>query len=79
MPPSSAETWLNVLPYEPKIFLVLAGVMYMLDTCAHFLLPNYADYAELFLMAVAVPSILGEMSMAVWLLVKGGFTVNQGR
>ena len=54
------------------VFLVIAGIMYAVDTCAHFLLPNYADHAEVFLMLVAVPSILGEMALAVWLLVKGG-------
>ena len=60
---------------KPKviaIFLVIAGIMYMLDTAAHFMLPNYKDYASVFLALVAVPSILGEMSLSVWLLVKGG-------
>lgn len=50
------------------IMLVLAGIMYMLDTSAHFILPAYDDYAEIFLALVALPSILGEMSLAVWLL-----------
>lgn len=54
------------------LFLAIAGIMYAVDTCAHFLLPNYAAHAETFLMLVAVPSILGEMAFAVWLLVKGG-------
>lgn len=54
------------------LFLAIAGIMYVVDTCAHFLLPNYAAYAETFLMLVAVPSILGEMAFAVWLLVMGG-------
>ena len=54
------------------IFLAIAGVMYAVDTCAHFLLPNYADHASIFLALVAVPSIFGEMALAVWLLVKGG-------
>ena len=60
---------------KPKwiaIFLVLAGIMYMIDTAAHFVLPNYDDYASIFLTVVAIPSIVGEMSFAVWLLVKGG-------
>ncbi len=60
---------------RPKIialFLGVAGVMYMLDTAAHFMLADYESYASVFLVLVAVPSILGEMSFAVWLLVKGG-------
>ena len=54
------------------IFLILAGVMYMIDTAAHFVLPNYDSYADIFLMLVAIPSIFGEMSFAIWLLAKGG-------
>lgn len=60
---------------RPKIiaiFLVVAGIMYMVDTAAHFMLPNYETYGSVFLALVAVPSILGEMSFSVWLLVKGG-------
>ena len=54
------------------IFLVIAGIMYMVDTTAHFVLPDYDSYASIFLAMVAIPSILGEMALAVWLLVKGG-------
>ncbi|BCN93341.1 DUF4386 domain-containing protein [Thiomicrorhabdus immobilis] len=60
---------------KPKIIaflLVIAGFMYMLDTAAHFMLPNYQIYASVFLALVAIPSILGEMSFAIWLLAKGG-------
>lgn len=53
-------------------FLVVAGIMYMVDTTAHFMLPNYEQYASVFLIFVAVPSIVGEMSLAIWLLAKGG-------
>lgn len=52
--------------------LMLAGAMYMIDTAAHFTLVNYAAYADTFLMMVAVPAILGEMSFSIWLLWKGG-------
>ncbi len=54
------------------LFLLIAGVMYMVDTAAHFLLSDYKSYASVFLAFVAIPSILGEMSFAIWLLVKGG-------
>ncbi len=62
---------------RPKIialFLMLAGLMYMVDTTAHFLMPNYEEYTSVFLALVAVPSIIGEMSFAIWLLVRGGKT-----
>ena len=54
------------------IFLVIAGAMYMVDTSAHFILPDYEKYASIFLALVAIPSIVGEMAFSVWLLVRGG-------
>jgi hypothetical protein len=63
-----------VVPKLIKIFLAIAGVMYVVDTLAHFLISNYADFASLFLILVAVPSIFGELSLALWLLIKGGKT-----
>jgi hypothetical protein len=59
------------IPRIIAFFLRLAGVMYMVDTSAHFLLENYAEYQSLFLTLVAIPSICGEMAFAMWLLVKG--------
>jgi hypothetical protein len=60
---------------RPKIiaiFLVIAGIMYIIDTAAHFILPDYETYASIFLALVAVPSIVGEMAFSIWLLAKGG-------
>lgn len=60
---------------NPKLIallLAIAGIMYMLDTAAHFLLADYNDYASFFLALVAISGILGEMSFAIWLIVKGG-------
>jgi len=54
------------------VSLIIAGIMYMADTGAHFLLNNYDDYSSTFLVLVAVPSIFGEMALSIWLLVKGG-------
>jgi hypothetical protein len=59
---------IKIIPW----LLVAAGVMYIVDTSAHFLLASYADFAGIMLIAVAVPAVLGEMSFAVWLLWKGG-------
>lgn len=59
-------------PMIIAIFLIIAGAMYMVDTAAHFMLENYEAYGSVFLALVAIPSILGEMSFAVWLLLKGG-------
>lgn len=64
----------KIIP-RPKviaILLMLAGVMYIVDTVAHFLVPNYQSYSTIFLMLVAIPSIISEMSLTIWLLIKGG-------
>jgi Domain of unknown function (DUF4386) len=52
--------------------LMLAGAAYILDTVAHGVLANYADYETMFLIIVAVPSVIGELWFAIWLLVRGG-------
>ncbi|MDX1351509.1 MAG: DUF4386 domain-containing protein, partial [Thiomicrorhabdus sp.] len=46
------------------LFLAIAGLMYIADTVAHFILPNYESYAAMFLLFVALPSVVGEMSLA---------------
>lgn len=50
--------------------LFIAGVMYIVDTSAHFTFSNYEEYADIFLTLVAIPSILGEMALSIWLLLK---------
>jgi len=50
-------------------FLLAAGAAYVVDTVAHLVLANYEASADLLLAVVAVPSIVGEMSFAVWLLL----------
>lgn len=53
------------------VLLMVASASYIADTFANILLPNYAEYAALFLLVVAVPSVIAEMSFALWLLIKG--------
>ncbi|MDQ0919524.1 DUF4386 domain-containing protein [Paenibacillus sp. V4I5] len=59
------------LPRIIGIFLIIASVGYVIDSTAHFLLPNYTDYKTIFLLIVAVPGVIGELSLAFWLLIKG--------
>lgn len=55
-----------------SILLALAGLGYVVDSFANLLLANYDDHAQLFAVIVAVPSTVGELSFAVWLLSRGG-------
>lgn len=50
-------------------FLLAAGAAYVVDTVAHLVLTDYEASADIFLAIVSVPSIIGEMSFAVWLLL----------
>jgi hypothetical protein len=49
--------------------LVVAGVAYVADTLARGLLSDYAAVQGLFLALVAVPSMIGEGGVGLWLLL----------
>jgi hypothetical protein len=60
--------------YVPRILgalLVLAGTGYLVDSFANVLMTNYADYETVFALVVFAPAFLAELSLALWLLVKG--------
>ena len=68
--------------YAPKllgILLIISSFGYLADSFAQFLLPNYASYKSIFLIIVAVPGIIGELSLCFWLLFKGGKNQPSGR
>ncbi len=65
----------SVVPKWISISLFIAGIMYMLDTTLQFTFSNYDTYADTFLALVAIPSILGEMALSVWLLLKSSKTM----
>lgn len=60
--------------YIPRILgvlLIFASLGYIIDSFANFLLPNYTNYEAIFLLIVAVPAIIAELSLSLWLLLKG--------
>ncbi|MCB0194164.1 MAG: DUF4386 domain-containing protein [Anaerolineae bacterium] len=60
--------------YVPKvlgILLMVAASGYLIDSFASFLLPNYDDFEMVFALVVFLPAFIGELSMALWLLLKG--------
>lgn len=60
--------------YIPKaigILLILAAVGYLIDGMAKLFMPNYSDYINVFEVIVIMPSVIGEFSFTVWLLIKG--------
>lgn len=68
--------------YLPKILgglLFLAALGYLTDGFARLLMPDYADYETLFLVIAAVPTTIGELSLAFWLAFKGAKVARTGR
>lgn len=61
----------NYIPKILGVFLFIASVGYLADSFASFLLPNYKNYQEIFLLIVLVPGLIGELSFCLWLLIKG--------
>lgn len=59
------------IPIILGILLFVASLGYLIDSFANFLLPNYSDYKEIFLLIVAVPGFIGELSFCLWLLLRG--------
>lgn len=57
-----APAWMGPL-------LVVAGSAYVLDTVLRVALPDYDVVAGAMLVVVAVPSVVGEVGLGVWLLV----------
>lgn len=57
----------GVAPWLPRL-LTVAGAAYALDTLLHLTLADYDAVAPLMLLIVAVPSVVGELWLAVWLV-----------
>ncbi len=54
------------------ILLAIAGAAYVFDTAANALVSSYSDYETVFLLIVAIPSVIAELWFAMWLLMRGG-------
>ena len=60
--------------YIPRILgvlLIIASFGYLINSFANFLLPNYANYEAIFQIVLGVPMFIGELSLCLWLLLKG--------
>lgn len=52
------------------VIVAIAGVTYAIDTIANATMPNYEAYSGAFLAMVAIPSMIGEGWVGLWLLSK---------
>ena len=62
----------NYIPTVLGVLLIIASVGYLIDSFASFLSSDYANNEVLFFVFVAVPAIIAELSLTVWLLIWGG-------
>tara|TARA_Y100001934_G_scaffold283052_1_gene400230 strand:+ start:602 stop:1285 length:684 start_codon:yes stop_codon:yes gene_type:complete len=53
------------------LMIQLAGLVYVIDSVASFSLTNYNDYSGFFEIMVVIPSVIGELSLCLWLLIRG--------
>lgn len=60
--------------YVPPVLgwlLAFAGAGYLIDGFAQTLLTDYASVEQVLTLVVFVPAVIGELSFALWLLIKG--------
>ena len=61
--------------YIPRILgvlLIVASIGYLINSFANFLLPNIADSAGILLTVTITPAIIAELSLTLWLVIRGG-------
>lgn len=53
--------------------LQAAGLVYIIDSLASFSMSSYSDYSQVFELMVIIPSVAGELSFCLFLLIKGHY------
>lgn len=53
------------------ILLIIASLGYLTDSFAYLLIQNYSEYKSMFMLIVAIPGVIGELSFTLWLLIRG--------
>lgn len=59
------------IPKALGVLLILAANGYIIDGLAKLFMSNYIDYKDTFEVIVIMPSVIGEFSFTIWLLIKG--------
>jgi hypothetical protein len=61
----------TLVPRLLGALMIVAGTGYLVDGFARTMLSNYADHETMFAAVVFGPAFIGELSLALWLTVKG--------
>ena len=62
----------DYVPHLLGVLLIIASVGYFIDSFASVVSADYANNEALFVVFVAVPAIIAELSLTLWLLIRGG-------
>lgn len=68
--------------YIPRFLgyvMLIVSAGYLIDSGAQILMTQYADFAHLFALVVFVPALLGELTLAIWLVFRGVSVPDHGR
>ncbi|GAB4193482.1 MAG: DUF4386 domain-containing protein [Calditrichia bacterium] len=60
--------------YFPKgigWLLIMAGIGYLIDSFSFVLFKDYQQFKDIFMAIVIIPGVIGELSLTLWLLIKG--------
>ena len=60
------------MPSFLGILLIIASIGYQIDSFGNILSSSYANNEVLFFVFVAIPAVIAEFSLTLWLLIKGG-------
>jgi len=61
----------DYIPRILGILLIMASAGYLTDSFAKFLLSEYRNYETLFALVVFLPAFIAELSLCLWLIIKG--------
>jgi len=57
-----------IVPRFIGVLLAIAGIGYVVDSCAQWWVPNYEDFEAVFSLVVIIPGVVGELSLTLFLL-----------
>ena len=67
-----------LFPRTLGVLIGLASVGYLVDSFARILLLDYAAYESTLMMVVFIPAFVAELSLCLWLLIKGAPDADRG-
>lgn len=61
----------SFIPRILGVMLIIASIGYLIDSFGNFLSSEYANNKTMFIVFVAIPAMISEFSLTLWLLIQG--------